>query len=46
MMDGCGVKITRQPNGAFLAEEGQFVNDDWVSGQRCWCGWLALSPSL
>ncbi len=30
-MDGCGVKITKQPNGTFLAEEGQFVNDDWVS---------------
>ena len=31
MMDGCGVKITKQPNGAFLAEEGQFVRDEWVS---------------
>lgn len=31
MMDGCGVRITRQPNGSFLAEEGQFVGDDWVS---------------
>lgn len=36
MMDGCGVKITKQPNGTFLAEEGQFVNDEWVSrGYRC-----------
>jgi hypothetical protein len=32
MMEGCGVKITRQPSGAFLAEEGQFVRDEWVSG--------------
>ena len=30
MMDGCGVKISKQPNGSFLAEEGQFVNDEWV----------------
>lgn len=37
MMDGCGVKITKQPNGTFLAEEGQFVNDEWVSRgpRRC-----------
>jgi len=33
MMDGCGVKITKQPNGSYLAEEGQFVNDEWVSGR-------------
>ena len=31
MMHGCGAKITKQPNGSFLAEEGQFVNDEWVS---------------
>lgn len=30
MMHGCGVKISRQPNGNFLAEEGQFVNDEWA----------------
>lgn len=36
MMDGCGVRITRQPNGAFLAEEGQFVADEWVSGWFVW----------
>ena len=29
-MHGCGVKIHRQPNGQFLAEEGQFLNDEWV----------------
>lgn len=33
MMNGCGVKITRQPNGSYLAEEGRFVNDEWVRGQ-------------
>lgn len=49
MMDGCGVKITKQPNGTFLAEEGQFVNDEWVSRgpRRCaeggwWRGLRAL----
>lgn len=31
MMNGCGVKITKQPSGGYLAEEGQFVNDEWVS---------------
>jgi hypothetical protein len=30
MQQGCGVKITKQPNGQFLAEEGEFVNDEWV----------------
>jgi len=30
MHQGCGVKITKQSNGQFLAEEGQFVNDEWV----------------
>lgn len=31
MMDGCGVKITKQPGTAtYLAEEGEFVNDEWV----------------
>jgi hypothetical protein len=30
MQSGCGVKITKQPNGNFLAEEGEFVNDEWV----------------
>ncbi len=29
-MHGCGVKISKQPNGDFIAEEGQFVNDEWV----------------
>lgn len=34
MMNGCGVKITKQPSGGYLAEEGKFVNDEWVS-PRC-----------
>lgn len=32
MMDGCGVKITKQAGSTtYLAEEGEFVNDEWVS---------------
>lgn len=35
-MDGCGVKITKQSGSTtYLAEEGEFVNDEWVS--RCSC---------
>ena len=30
MMHGCGVKLTKQPNGQILAEEGEFVNDEWA----------------
>lgn len=30
MMHGCGVKLTKQPNGQILAEEGEFLNDEWV----------------
>ena len=32
------MKITKQPNGTFLAEEGQFVNDEWVSCKGPACG--------
>lgn len=35
-MHGCGTKISKQPNGSFLAEEGEFINDDWV-GQTGGC---------
>lgn len=31
-MHGCGVKITREPNGSFAAEEGLFADDEWVRG--------------
>ena len=35
-MNGCGVKISKQANGQFLVEEGQFVNDEWVGeGMAC-----------
>lgn len=30
MMHGCGVKISKQPGGKFIAEEGEFSNDDWL----------------
>ncbi len=41
MMDGCGVKITKQSGSTtYLAEEGEFVNDEWVS--RCSCSLPAL----
>ncbi|KAL4423468.1 hypothetical protein ABPG77_005420 [Micractinium sp. CCAP 211/92] len=37
MMDGCGVKITKQSGSTtYLAEEGEFVNDEWVgSAMAC-----------
>lgn len=28
-MHGCGVKVVRQGNGKALAEEGEFVDDEW-----------------
>lgn len=34
-MHGCGSKITRQPNGSFIAEEGQFVKDEWAGDAMC-----------
>lgn len=29
MMHGCGVKVVKQANGTMLAEEGEFVDDEW-----------------
>ncbi|KAI8109468.1 hypothetical protein M9434_000750 [Picochlorum sp. BPE23] len=29
MMHGCGVKVVKQANGTTLAEEGEFVEDEW-----------------
>ena len=33
MMNGCGTKISKQPNGQFLAEEGYFVDDEWAGNE-------------
>lgn len=30
VMHGCGSKLTRQPNGTLIPEEGEFANDEWV----------------
>ena len=37
----CGVKITKMPDNSYLAEEGRFFKDEWVSG----CGWGGWNDS-
>ncbi len=27
---GCGVELTRNPDGSFIAKEGQFMNDTFI----------------
>lgn len=33
-MHGCGVKLVRQGNGKAVAEEGEFVDDEWKGVTR------------
>lgn len=36
MMNGCGVKLVKQPSGKMIVEEGEFMEDDWI-GQTKAC---------
>ena len=32
--NGCGVRLTKQKNGKVVAEEGEFVDDEWLGSTK------------